>query len=190
MGCANLSAALPITCAAEIRPGGIKKKVWIGNLSDIASYTIASNVVSAITMSGATLFYAYEGKTDRHSTACELIVGEAVNSFKQIVNLVLFTSTSAQDAIVEALVNATDLVVIAETNDQQFEIYGLDVTAGAAGSPAGGLRCESATKGSGATVNERQPWTIALSGNLRNVERKFFTTDYATTLAAVVALES
>lgn len=189
MGCANLSAALPITCAAELRPGGIKKKVWLANLSDISAYTIASNVISAITMSGATTFYAYEGKTDKHSTGAELVVGEAVNSFKQIVNLVLFTSTSAEDAIVEALCNAVDLVVIAETNDQQFEVYGLDVVAGAAGSPAGGLKCESATKGSGVTVNERQPWTLTLSGNLRNVERKFFTTDYATTKAAVIALE-
>ena len=31
---------------------------------------------------------------------------------------------------------------------------------------------------------------IVLSGNMQNVERKFFDTDYATTLAAVVALES
>lgn len=190
MSCSKLAAALPVTCAALERVGGIKKKVWIGNLADISSYTIASNVVSAITMSGSTLFYAWVGDKDKHSTSCELQVGETVNSWKQMVNLKIFTSTSAEDAIVESLVEARDLVVIVETNDQQFEIYGLDVVAGSAGSPEGGLRCESATKSSGATVNERQPYDIVLSGNMQNVERKFFDTDYATTLAAVVALES
>jgi len=87
------------------------------------------------------------------------------------------------------LCDANDLVVIVEANDGQFEIFGLDVYAGSNSYPTGGLRCESATKGSGATINERAPWAIVLSGTLRNVERKVFSTDYATTIALIEALE-
>jgi hypothetical protein len=189
MSCSKLNAALPVTCAALERVGGINKRVWIANLEDIASYTISSNVISAITMASTTYFYPYVGDKDRHSTAAELQVGETVNSFKQMVNLTLFTSTSPEDAIIENLCDANDLVIIVEANDGQFEIFGLDVYAGSNSYPTGGLRCESATKGSGATINERAPWAIVLSGTLRNVERKVFSTDYATTIALIEALE-
>jgi hypothetical protein len=189
MSCSKLNAALPITCAALERVGGNNKRVWIGNLADIASYTIASDVITAITMTGSTYFYPYVGDKDRNVTTVELQVGETVNSFKQMVELALFTSTSPEDVIVENLCDANDIVVIVEANDGQFEVYGIDVYAGSNSYPAGGLRCESATKTSGATVNERQPWSVALSGTLRNAERKFLDTDYATTIAAIEALE-
>lgn len=189
MSCGSLTAGLTITCAALERVGGIKKKVWIGNLDDIASYTISTNVITAITMTASKYFYAFVGNKDKNSTAVELQVGETVNAFKQIVNLVLYTSTSAEEVTIENLCRAKNLVVIVEANDGQFEVYGLDVNAGSASYPYGGLSVETATKNSGVLINERQHWTVSLSGITRNSDRKFFNTDYATTITAIEALE-
>lgn len=191
MACSKVNANLDVTCAALKRAGGINQRFWIANLEDIASYTVdaTSKAITAITMAGVTVIYSYTGKKDKHSGSIELQTGEAVNSFKQMLNVVLYTSTSAEDVKIETLCNSDDLVVICEENDGQFTVWGLDVNAGNTSYPVGGLAVESATKGTGTTVNERAPWNITMSGNFRNCERIFVSTDYAGSIAALVALE-
>lgn len=193
MSCARINANLLATCASLKRAGGIQPKVWIGNLADLDAYTQDGTTkdITAITLVSGAYLWTYTGKRDKHSGNIELQTGENVNTFKQILNLVLYTSTSLDEEKVEALCNAEDLFVIAQENDGQCSIWGLDLSAGTTASPAGGLNCEAATKGTGALVNERTPWSVTLSGQIRNADRRFINTGtLAATLTYLATLES
>lgn len=189
MSCAKLNSGLTITCAGLERVGGINGRVWLGNIADIASYTIASNAITGITLAMGAAIYKIEGKKDKNSTSTELQVGESSNSFKQMLNLVLYSAASQLDVVIENILRAHDLFAIVEANDGQFEVWGLDVNSGSTSYPVGGLNAESGVENSGVTIDERQHWTITLSGVFSNGHRKFLDTDYATTIAAIEALE-
>jgi len=189
MSCSKLNNGLTVTCDALERVGGINGRVWLGNIADISSYTIASNVITAISLSMGAAIYKFEGKKDKNSVSVEVQVGESTISFKQMLNLVLYSDTSAMNLVIEGVCKSHDLFAIVEANDGQFEVWGLDVLAGSTSYPVGGLNCESGSASSGVTIDERQAFNLTLSGTFRNMDRKFLDTDYATTIAAIEALE-
>ena len=149
MSCAKLNNGLTVTCDALERVGGINGRVWIGNIADIASYTIASNDITAISLNMGAAIYKFEGKKDKNSVSVEVQVGESTISFKQMLNLILYSDTSAMNLVIESLCKANDVFAIVEANDGQFEVWGIDVNAGSSSYPVGGLNCESGSASSG-----------------------------------------
>lgn len=185
MGCV-LTAGIAKTCD-NLPVGGLRSDaVWLLNFDDIASYTEASGVVSAITMKTGKVAYKFDGFNFSTKPAARKVDGRgAGTTFEHEMGMEIFDLTTTGKDIVQELA-AGKVVAIVETNEdsESFEIYGKGV--GLSLSTAENIKADAATGGS---------YTILLKTDENGpAERKLPTglhdTDRATTLALVVALES
>lgn len=172
------------SCDALKKLGGLAKRVWIGQLSQLAAFSVDSGTldIDGLTMapnpdaSPAADFKLkkFIGKKLKHSATTPVEVGENINVFNQTVNLVLFHYTSQEKAAIEELVNVEDAFVLVETFAGQIEVYGID-TEGTASSedPLGGLNCTAGDGSTGVALNDPTQFTITLSGQHRIMSRIF-----------------
>lgn len=186
--CASLNTDFAPTCAALKRPGGIGSFVYVANLADIDAYTVdgTSKDIESITLLAGKTLYKIEGKKAKNSTSVELSKGEALNTWMQKLNLVLYSNTSLLNQHIETLANAEDLVFFVPEQGGYITVWGLDVNSGAVGEPWGGLNAESSTEESGTETNSRKPTAMTFSGELRNKER-FFNIDSTPTYTSNIA---
>lgn len=195
MACRNLTRGLDPTCDALKKLGGLAKRVWIGQLSELDSYTVNDDTldIQALVMvaSPPSTLKKFIGKKLKHSVTTPVEVGENINVFNQTAVLVLYHFTSLEKAAIEELVNVEDAFVLVETFAGQIEVYGID-TNGIADSddPLGGLNTSAGDGGTGVALNDPTVFTITLSGQHRIMSRIFNTSPTATLAQNIAYLDA
>lgn len=183
MACTNLlTKALTNDCSA--RPaGGLQVKAWAINRSEIGSVTQIGLAVSAITMIATKVAFPITVSKKEMNAGYDAVVSNTFpDTFNQYFSFQPWQKTAVD---IEALKNMNDIVIIVETEgakeEGRFEIYGLE----------NGLWKSSASKRAN---DNRGVATFEFTSRAGAEESApnyvFWDTDYATTLAALVALES
>jgi hypothetical protein len=184
--CVELIAGLDASCAALNKVGGVKKRVWITQLSQLSAtspYTVGANgYITAITMGtdGSGNDYTlkqFVGKKSKNSIALALTVGPNVNTHKTDFLLALYHFTPADRESIETLINCEDVVVFAETEAGQIEVLGIDQ----------GLNASAGTGGVGVNLQDATEYMLTLSGEQRNLPYLFDTSDPATPVTTGLA---
>lgn len=162
--CIDLTAGLDPSCAALNKVGGVNKRVWIGQLSQLNSYaTDINGYVSGITLATYETLFKFIGKTYKNSGAYEGTIGENVNTFNQSVTLELYHSTPADREAIESLYNADDVFVFVETNAGQIELFGIEQ----------GLNASALSGGTGTALQDKTSTTLTLSGEQTSMPKIF-----------------
>lgn len=153
-------------CAAIQKKGGIKKRVWVGRLSDITYTTDGNGYVDAITLAAASpanKLYKYQGRKFKHNAQVEGVVGENFNSITHTVNLLLYYSTPAEKSAIEKLWVAEDVVVFTELEAGEIEVWGLD----------SGLNGSALSGNTGTNLQDSTALTVSLSGPQDSLPKSF-----------------
>jgi len=127
MAC-GVADGIAIVCVDIRRVGGVNKNAYVTNRSDITSYTIdASGYITNIVFVAYKGLFKFESKKQAHSGGhASQSQDPGGNKFYQHdVIMKLFAATPADDQVLEDLLVA-DTVVILETNNKQFKIFGKD----------------------------------------------------------------
>lgn len=181
-GC-GISGGFDLTCQTlKDSAGGLKTRMWIGNISDLASpsHTLGSGgyVESLEFKSSYTNLYEFTGVKNQNSTNSDAQRLESGNAtFPQSVVLTTHTTTPDQLTVLEELAFA-DVFVIVETSKNRLEVFGINL----------GLSLESAPKTSGNAPSDSTARVITLSGDQSEPEKIFLRTDYATSVAYLESL--
>lgn len=176
-------------CADAVK-AGVEERIWILNRADITGIArdgTYDNLVTAITMSSGTQAWKLTGYKMSNNLGYDLVVREnAPDAYTHIFEAVISKNTAA---IRDQLDKLGDVVVIAENKNKwteqsgegTFIMYGFEA----------GLYPSAAANRSNDNYNQH---TLTLQTREGQEERQrplvVFDTDYATTLALVVALET
>lgn len=179
----GITGGIDLSCQTlKDSAGGLKTRMWIGNMSDLASpsYTLGTGgyVESIEFKSSYTNLYEFTGVKNQNSTNSDAQRLESGNAtFPQSVVLTTHTTTPAQLEVLEELTFA-DVFVIVETSKDRLEIFGINL----------GLSLESAPKTSGNSPADSTARVITLSGDQSEPEKIFLQTDYATSISYLESL--
>lgn len=194
--CQNLTSGIDPSCGALKKQGGLNKRIWLAQLSQLDGYTVNADTldiesISLCSTSPITTLKKFIGRKLKNSKTHEVQVGENINTILQSLNLVLYHNTSLENKAIEDLINAEDVFAIVETNAGQIEVYGID-TQGSASSedPIGGLNCSAGTGGTGILLNDSTATTITLSGEHRIIGRVFNISEGATLAQNIAYLDA
>ena len=119
--CIDVLNSIGMSCAKAEQVGGVKKKVWIGQKSQLASYTTdADGYVDTLVMDVDNSSDAYKlvtvmSKKNVHSGTVEGVVGANVNLFNHSALIKVFTESPAENEALSALAKADELFVLMET---------------------------------------------------------------------------
>lgn len=196
-GCQNLTLGLDPSCEALKKPGGIGKRVWIGQNSQLDSYTINEDTldIQTISLDDSTSPVAtlkkFISKKFKNSTSTPLEVGENINVFNQTVNLALYFKTSLEKSAIEALANAEDVFVIVEEMGGDLVVYGIEVRGSASSdNPLGGLNASAGEGGSGLVLNDPTSYQLTLTGQHTIMNRNFNISPTATLAQNIAYLDA
>lgn len=197
MACNNLTLGLDPSCDALKKLGGLAKRVWVGQLSQLDSFTVNENTLDIETLimafNGSVRFglKKFVGKKLKHNVTTPVEVGENINVFNQTVALVLYHFTSLEKSAIEGLVNGEDLFVLVETFAGQIEVYGIDTTGSESSEdPIGGLNASAGEGGTGTALNDPTAYTVTLSGQHRVMSRIFNISSTATLAQNIAYLDA
>ena len=169
MACIDLLNGINASCDALNKVGGVNKRVWIGQLSQITGYTLdGDGYVETITMDADAsnndyTLKKFTGKKNKNSGTYELTAGENVNTFNTSFNLEVFHFTPDDRENLEALINADDVFVIAQTDAGQIEVFGIEQ----------GLNASAGSGGTGVSLQDKTSFTLTLSGEQMNLPKLF-----------------
>lgn len=184
------------SCDALKKLGGLAKRVWVGQLSQLDGYTVNESTLDIETLDmalespGNYTLKKFVGKKLKHSATTPVEVGENINVFNQTINLVLFHYTSLEKAAIEELVNVEDAFVLVETLQGQIEVYGIDTNGTSSDDPLGGLNCSAGDGGTGVALNDPTAFTVTLSGQHRIMSRIFNVSTSATLAQNIAYLDA
>ena len=185
MACTDLiTQAVTNDCASQ-PVAGAEKKFWVLNRKEISTITEDTNpaLITAIAMSSGKQAYAFTAGNRELNVGYDLV---ASPTFPDVFNHYFSFQPWAKDAdSLKELKNMNDIVVIVEAKGEKsegkFEIYGLK----------NGLHKSSGSK----RVNDNRgvptfEFTSMEGGEEIHPNNVFWNSDYATTLAALVTLET
>ena len=178
-----ITNGMSASCDDLTRIGGVNKRAWVFNLEDQygkPDYTTdVDGYVTAITFPTYAGTYKFETKKNSHTGGYTIVSAEGGNKFFQHdVTMKLFATTPADDDVIRELLPA-NTVVILETNNQEFLIYGAN----------NGLECLEGTQNSGQADNADTTTNLTFQGAEKQPPLRFFVTDYATTLTTLEGYE-
>lgn len=145
-------------------PGGIKKEVYIGSISELSGYTIDATSKDLATLalkSGAKLGKLI-GRKLKNSTSSGLEVNENITLFPHTLVFVAYVKTQLEKESIEKLGRVEDLFAIVHNNDGTFEAFGLAGTNGGLGN---GLSMTALEHGSGTALTDGRQYTLTFSGS-------------------------
>ena len=177
------------SCDVPLQPG-VRKRVIIGNLDDIATVTYdvtKTNLITNITMKSTTQAWEFEGLRTSITAGWELVASENAANYNHLVNLSVYDMSSEQKLSLQGMAWERTFAVIENKNDASlgdsiFEVFGL----GAGLLPFTMGRQNADTDTQAAVVIELG--TPDFGGKETTIAESWFDTDYATTLAKVDAL--
>lgn len=172
--CIDLLQGLDPSCFALNKAGGVNKRVWIGQLSQLAGYTTDGNgYITNISLNSYETLYKFVGKRDKNSGMYEGTIGENVNTFNQSVTLELYHGSPTERNAIAELYNADDVFCFLETNAGQIEVFGIDL----------GLNASALSGGTGTLLNDKTSTTLTLSGEQKTMPKLFMSVDLATSIS-------
>ena len=191
MACSGLFLGSSISCSDPLAVG-IEQRLFLANLEDVASFTFdgtETNMVTAITMKATKTFFEFEGLKQSISTQSEYMPKPYSVGYKHTVDFSVMDVSASQRRNLEAMAFQPQVAIAYGPNDSSlgngaFEILGINaglevitnIRIPADNETGGAYRIQLATPDAG-----------GIESQLPSV---FFSTDYATTLAALVALKS
>lgn len=184
--CNDLIIGMNPVCAAINKAGGISKRIWIGQKTQISGYTEDSVTkdIKAITMetdSGILgTLKKFIGKKFSSNATFPLVVGANFNTFNHTIAMMLYYSTSSELEALQQLANADDVVAIVEGNDGKILVFGIDL----------GLNASAGEGGTGTALQDNTGYLLTLSGEQVNTPRYFNTVTGATLATNIAYLDS
>ena len=188
--CGGISAGATFDCDNPVQPGMIPR-VWMANKSDIESLTFGTNssVITAITMKSGGAFYVFDGYRQSVNAETAFIPQTVSSGYDHVLNIQVFEIDSTQKLNLEKMALSKMVAIIENQNtvgngDSVFEVFGGGV----------GMEVETLTR-----INRDTETAGSFSVGLKTSDDEgkeaklplsFFDTDYATTLAKIVALET
>lgn len=167
-GCSNSLTALDPSCAAVKKKGGFDKTFYVGNIADLDSVTYGSDQeVTAFTFAATKGFKKITGKRLKHGAETTLEAGDNVNMRTQNFNSVLYAQSAAERAAVEALWDAEDIFVVAESNAGTLEVYGINKGSNSQFDNYG-LKASAGTWNDGVALNDDTGIPTSFSGDFDN----------------------
>lgn len=177
----GITSGISINCDALKRVGGVNKRAYVFNLSNLLDdkYTIdGDGYVTAINFDPYGGLYEIVSDKFSHSGGYSAVLNSGGNTFFQHEVLIkAFSDTPAEDSVIEDLAVA-DVGVILETNNQEFLLYG----------GFSGLRLSEGSQNTGAEFGSDITDQITLQGGETSKPLRVLDTDYATTKAYLAGL--
>lgn len=191
MSCAGIFSGATQSCTDPLSVG-LVQRLFLANLEDVASFTFdgtETNMVTGITMESGKTFFEFEGLKQSISCQSEYVPKPFSTAYKHTVDFSIMDVSASQRRNMEAMVFQPQVAITFGQNDSSlgngaFEIHGINaglevitnIRIPADNETGGAYRIQLATPDAG-----------GIESQLPSV---FFSTDYATTLAALVALKS
>lgn len=181
MSC-GVTSGITINCDALKKVGGVNKRIWVFNLSDLQDdkYTINNDgYVTALNFDTYGGLYKIVSDKFSHSGGYSAQVQSGGNTyFQHQVTIKAFPDTPIEDQMIEDL-SVADVGAIIETNNEEFLLYGAYI----------GLRLSAGEQNSGTEFGSDITDQITLQGGEKSKPLRIFNTDYATTKAYLEGLE-
>ena len=180
--CNDLVKGLDPTCDALNKVGGVNKRVWIGQLSQITGYSKdgGTDDISGISMAvnGSIPFTLkkFISKRDKIAVTFPLSVGENINTFNHTLAIPLYYSTTQELNAIKNLCNADDLFVVFQDNNDELMVAGIEL----------GLNASAGEGGTGILLNDATSYMVTLSGEQKSTP-KYFNISSVATLAQNIA---
>lgn len=152
------------SCEALRSPGGIKKEIYIGSISEVQGYTTNATTKDLATLAlkaGAKLGKLI-GRKFKNSASTGWEPNENVSLFPHSFVFVGYVKTQLEKEAIEQLSRVEDLFAIVHNNDGTFEAYGLVGDNGALGN---GLSMTALEHSTGTVQTDGRPWTLTFSGS-------------------------
>jgi hypothetical protein len=191
MSCAGIFSGATQSCNDPLSVG-LVQRLFLANLEDVASFTFdgtETNMVTGITMESGKTFFEFEGLKQSISCQSEYVPKPFSTAYKHTIDFSIMDVSASQRRNMEAMVFQPQVAITFGQNDSSlgngaFEIHGINaglevvtnIRIPADNETGGAYRIQLATPDAG-----------GIESQLPSV---FFSTDYATTLAALVALKS
>jgi len=191
MSCSGLFSGSLVSCSDPLAVG-IEQRLFLANLEDVASFTFDGtddNLITAIAMESGKTFFEFEGLKQSISFQEEFVPKPYSTAYKLTVDFSVFDVSASQRRNLEAMVFQPQVAILFGPNDSSLGNgfcnvlgvnAGLDVITSiripADNETGGAYRVQLATPDAGGIEN--------------GYSKPMFVTDYAATLAAVVALKS
>lgn len=177
MASCGITSGLDITCSdKQNASGGLKQRVYIANVNEITSMDKDVNgYVYNINFDAYTGLHKFTGVKNGNSTTSDIQINDGgIAFYPHQVTLSIVDLTPTDKTTLEDLANS-EVVVIAETSKERFEVFGWPL----------GLIVESAPKSSGNNPSEASAREITLSGDQSGLELVFSTGNYTNSKAAL-----
>lgn len=180
MATCKVTAGIDITCDDKRRLGGLNSRFWIGDPTEIDSFTFdGDGYVSEINFSTYGGTFTMESPDNSCSAGYEVVVAEGGNKFfNHTAAIKLFATTPADDAVIEEMLVANSFLIV-ETQNQEFLIYGAN----------NGLKTTEGGQNSGAEDASDVTDTLTMAGGEKLKPYRFLDTDFATSLAKLETYE-
>ena len=175
-----------ISCDDLRRVGGVNKRFWVFNIDTLDTtagengYIIdGAGFVTAITWNVYGGLYKFVGQRKSHSGGWREANAEGGNRFfNHDVIMKLLNTTPWDDQVIEELL-VVDAGVILETNNKEFIIYG----------GFNGMSMTEGAQNTGQANEADEASLLTWVGDEFELPKRFFTTDYATTIALLETYE-
>lgn len=182
MSCGTITKPGLFNCTNLLK-SGTKPRLLLANWDDVVSITESAsspNLITAITMATAKVFYVFEGNKQDVKPTQEIIdSGSGQNVFSHKVSFVVYDITQGQKNNLERMARGRFVAILENKGKttEAFEVYGL--SSGLELVP--GLARDPLANGGGYIIN-----LSTADGEFEpKLPQTFLSTDYATTLAAV-----
>lgn len=174
MAC-GITAGWTVNCDALRRVGGLNKRFWLFNISDLTTpiSAITDGYVTDINLATYATLYKFEGTKYSHSfTVTEQRSDSGNVQWLHSLMIKLFNTTPTHDAILEDL-TVSEVGAIVQSGNNDFFILGA----------GNGLTSTESTLQSGKNSGDESASSLTLTGNEVSVYKRFLRTDVNTTLA-------
>ena len=177
----KITSSVDLTCDDLRRLGGLNNRFWIYSPSDATVDPLSiEGYVEGLTFEVGASTFTFDSPDNSCSAGWEAVVAEGGNKFfNHTVAIKLISTTPDDDATIEEMLVAK-MAVIVETQNQEFLIYGIN----------NGLKTTEGTQNSGAEDASDTTDSLTLAGGDKLKPKRFFSTDYATTLALLEGYET
>ena len=175
-----ISSGISVSCTDLRKPGGLAKRLWIANLDDfrVRVDEAFQGFITNLEFNTYRGLWEIESVKNAHEATATVNKGDGGNvSFTHSVIIRAFSNTPTNDALLETL-TVGDFVVIVETNNQDFLIYGAQ----------NGLTASEGSLSTGRNITDSTAFQFTLTGVSKSLPKRLFRTDYNTTLAYINGL--
>lgn len=179
MAC-EITAGISISCDALKRVGGVNKRLWLFNLTDLSTPIVAltDGYVTNIPLSTYQSLYKIEGAKFAHSFEInEQRSDEGNVQFEHKVMIKIVNTTPTEDAVLEDL-TTSEVGAIIQTNNNEFLILGAQ----------NGMSATETKIQSGQKSGDSSASVVTLTGNEQSIYKRLLRTDVNSTLAYLNAI--